>query len=100
MINVSIKFLSPIKDLAPYMGIEELVDKKIVLLVNFLTGFSALVAIILIIIAGYTFITSSGDSDRVEKAGKMLTGAVVGLIIVFIARMVVAFILEKVIEGK
>ena len=63
-----------------------------------MTGFAALVAVILIIVAGYMFITSSGDADKVEKAGKTLSGAIVGLVIVFIARILVEFILKAVVK--
>ena len=63
-----------------------------------MTGFAALVAVILIVVAGYMFITSAGDADKVEKAGKTLSGAIVGLIIVFIARILVEFILKAVVK--
>jgi len=44
------------------------------------------------------FITSAGDADKVDKAGKTLSGAIIGLIIVFIARILVEFVIRAVVK--
>jgi len=90
--------LSPISGLAQYGDIDTLVSTKVAALINFMTGFAALVAVILIIVAGYMFITSAGDADKVDKAGKTLSGAIIGLIIVFIARILVEFVIRAVVK--
>lgn len=51
-------------------------------LVYFLAGS---IAVIMVIVAGVMYVTSTGDSGRVTKAKNMLTFAVVGIIIVLIA---------------
>ena len=51
-------------------------------LVYFLAGS---IAVIMIIVAGVMYVTSTGDSGRVAKAKNMLTYAIVGLIVVIIA---------------
>ncbi len=93
---------SIVSGLLPTFGsdsdIEDLVGTKVVDAINFFTGFAALVAVILIIVAGYMFITSSGDPDKVDKAGKTLSGTIVGLIIVFVARLLVEFVLKAVVK--
>lgn len=93
MAKVSIGSLSPV-NWAPYSTLDTLVSTKVAGLINFFTGFAALVAVILIIVAGYMFITAAGDADKVEKAGKTISGAVIGLIIVIVARVLVEFILK------
>lgn len=98
MASINISNLSPITGWAQYGTIGTLVDTKIASLINFMTGFAALVAVILILVAGYMFITSAGDSDKVEKAGKTLSGAIVGLVIVFIARILVEFVIKAVVK--
>lgn len=98
MASVNISNLSPITGWAQYGNLDTLVSTKIASLINFMTGFAALVAVILIVVAGYMFITSSGDADKVEKAGKTLSGAIVGLVIVFVARVLVEFILNAVVK--
>lgn len=98
MASINISNLSPITGWAQYGNLDTLIDTKIASLINFLTGFAALVAVILIVIAGYMFITSSGDADKVDRAGKTLSGAVIGLIIVFVARILVEFVIKAVVE--
>lgn len=64
-------------------------------LLSFAVGLSALVAVVIIVYSGFLFITSGGDSENISKAGKALTAAIVGLIIVFLARTIIVFILEE-----
>jgi len=90
--------LSPISGWAQYGDIDTLVNTKIASLINFATGFAALVAVVLIVVSGYMFMTSAGDADKVDKAGKTLTGAIVGLIIIFIARILVEFVIKAVVK--
>lgn len=74
----------------------ETLQEKVTLGLNYFVAASALVAVIMIIIAGYTFITASGDPDRIQKAGQTITAAVVGLIIVFVARLIVEFVVARI----
>ncbi len=62
---------------------------------NFVIGFSAIVAVIMIIYGGYTYIMSGGDSEKISKGGKMITAAVVGMVIVFLAKLIITFILNE-----
>lgn len=71
------------------------VVKLIVDLLNLAVGFSVIVAIIMVIYGGYTFITANGDPENISKGGKILTAAIVGLVIVFLARFIIVFILEE-----
>lgn len=80
--------------LAGVTDIESLISLKGIPLINFFIGFAALVAVIILIVAGYLFITSAGDQEKVAKAQKAITGAVIGLIIVFLARAIVFFVVD------
>ncbi len=73
---------------------ESLVEQRIWVGINFFVLFSAFVAVALIVAAGYGFMTSSGDPEKVKKAQQTLTAAIVGMIIVFMARMIVGFVLD------
>jgi hypothetical protein len=66
-------------------------------LIQFLIGFSAVVCVAMIIVGGYTMITSSGNPEKVEQGQKTLTGAVIGLVICFIAWLIVIFVLKDVL---
>lgn len=50
------------------------------------------VAVIIIIIAGIRFVTSTGDSARIEQAKNTLLYAVIGLVVVIVAYAIVHFV--------
>jgi len=59
---------------------------------QFLAGLIAAVAILMIVISGIMYITSAGDSGRVDRAKQMLLYAIIGLIIALLAWVIVAMI--------
>lgn len=61
-------------------------------LMYFLAG---TVAVIVIIIAGIMYSTSSGDAGRITKAKNLLTYSIVGLIIILVAFVVTAFVIGR-----
>jgi hypothetical protein len=56
-------------------------------------GLSGSVALLMFIIGGIMYLTSGGQPAKVQKGTKMITGAVIGLIIIFSAGVVIKFIL-------
>lgn len=74
--------------------INGLIEGKVATLINYAMAFSGIVAVILLIVAGYSFITSAGDPDKAAQAGKMVTGTIIGLAIVLIAGILVKYILQ------
>ncbi len=95
LLAVNIGGLSPIS-LGGYSNLDTLVGGKVADLINWGTGFAALVAVIFLIVAGYTYITAAGDAEKIEKAGKTITAAIIGLVVVFIARILVELVIEKI----
>ncbi len=75
---------------------EGVIEGKGIPLINTIINFSALVAVIMFVVAGYLLITAAGNSDQISKGQKTLTAAVVGMIIVFMAKVIVLFVLERV----
>ena len=55
-------------------------------------NFLALIAVVVIIIAGIRLIVSQGEEEQKEKAKKTIFYAVIGLIIVLFARVIVSLI--------
>lgn len=66
--------------------------------VNLAIGLAALVSVVVLIASGYLYITAAGDEAKVEKATKSLTYAIVGLVICFIAVILVQFVLGSVLQ--
>ena len=50
------------------------------------------IAVIFLIIAGFTFLTASGDTDKVTRARRMLTYALIGVAVAVGSRGLVALI--------
>lgn len=65
---------------------------------NFAIGLAALVCIAVIIGSGYMYITAAGDEEKVRKAGKSITYAVIGLIVCVISAILVEFVLKNILE--
>jgi len=60
-------------------------------LIAWVLGFVSLIAVIMVIIGGFQWLTAAGNEEKVEKAKKTISSAVVGLIIVILAWAVVIF---------
>lgn len=58
-------------------------------------GFAIVVAVVVIIVAGYQYITAAGDEAKIKKATTTLTWAIVGLIVAFIALLLVQFVMTN-----
>lgn len=65
---------------------------------NYAIGLSAFVCVAIIISSGYMYITAGGDEEKIRKAGKSITYAVVGLIICVISVILVKFVLVKILQ--
>ena len=73
-------------------------DKLNTLIKNNINIFSVLVgivAVIMIIIGGFRYITSGGDSGNVTGAKNTILYAIVGLVIVALAQFIVKFVLNQ-----
>lgn len=75
--------------------INSVMENKIKPGLNWFVAFSVVVAVTMVIVAGYNLITSNGDPDKIQKGTKGITAAVIGMIVVFTARIFLVFILEK-----
>ena len=64
----------------------------IVDVINWLIGASVLVCVVMLVWAGYSYMTAGGDEGKVQKATKTLTNAIIGLVISLLALVLVNFI--------
>lgn len=63
--------------------------------VNIFSVIVGVVAVIMIIIGGFKYITSGGDSGKVGSAKSTIIYAIVGLIIVALAQVIVKFVISR-----
>ncbi len=73
------------------------IPKLIKAIVAFLRNFALALAPVIIVLAGYFFVTSGGDPAKIVQAKKMVIYALVGLAIILTAEGIVALI-EEVIK--
>lgn len=64
-------------------------------IIRIILSFLALVAVSLVIYGGYIYMTAGGNQENIDKAKKILIGAVIGLIIILSAFAIVSFILNR-----
>lgn len=71
------------------------VNSTIALVVNILSFIVGVAAVIMIIIGGFKYVTSSGDSANITSAKNTILYAIVGLVVVALAQVIVTFVLNK-----
>jgi magnesium-transporting ATPase (P-type) len=64
-------------------------------IINILSSLVAAVAIIMIIVGGFRFVTSGGDSNRVTSAKSTIFNAIIGLVIAIFAQVIVRFVIYE-----
>ena len=72
-------------------------ETKDISLTNILTAvycWAGIIAIIVVVIAGFYYALSQDDPQRVARAKNTLLGAVVGLVIIFIAYTITIIVVE------
>jgi hypothetical protein len=69
------------------------VIKTVMNIISYITGIAA---VVLIIISALRFITSGGDSNNVAAARKTLTYALIGIAVIILSQIIIAFVLDNV----
>ena len=64
-------------------------------LFDFAMTFSVVIGVVALIIAGFKFMLSRGDSEKIKEATRSLLFALIGLVIVFISPTVVKFVIDN-----
>ena len=75
-------------------GAEDSVNDLITQIVNIFSIVVGIIAVIMIIVGGFKYITSSGDSGNVTSAKNTIMYAIIGLVIVALAQIIVRFVLN------
>lgn len=72
------------------------IQEIVTLVVNVFSIVVGIVAVIMIVVGGFKYITSGGDSGNITSAKNTIVYAVIGLVIVALAQFIVKFVLNKV----
>ncbi|OGL37906.1 hypothetical protein A3E49_01355 [Candidatus Saccharibacteria bacterium RIFCSPHIGHO2_12_FULL_49_19] len=66
-------------------------------IINVLSIAVGIIAVVMIILGGFRYVTSGGDATKVQSAKNSLMYAIIGLIVVALAQIIVRFVLKKTI---
>lgn len=66
------------------------------IIVNYLLTFVGVIFFLILIYGGYLWMAAQGNEDQVIKAKKITTDAILGIIVIFMARIIVEFILYQI----
>ena len=78
------------------VGEERNLKFAIASIVNVVLGFLGILAVIIIMYAGFKWMTASGNEEQVGEARKMLLQAVIGLIIIMAAWVIIKFVTTEI----
>src|SRR3990167_5070270 len=66
--------------------------KNIIQILSIVVG---IIAVVMIILGGFRYVTSGGDATKVQSAKNTLLYAVIGLVIALLAQIIARFVLQK-----
>lgn len=64
-------------------------------LINVVLGFLGIIFLLLVIYAGFLWMTAGGNSDKVDKAKSILIQATIGLVILLAAYAITSFVVTQ-----
>lgn len=64
-------------------------------IVNIVLGFLGIVAVVIILIGGFKWMTSSGNEDQIADAKKYIVNGIIGLVIVFASWAAASFVISN-----
>ena len=67
---------------------------NIVDIINLAINFSIVVAVVMIIVGGYILMMSAGDPDKAEQGQKTLTNSIIGLVVVFVVKLIFILVMD------
>ena len=65
-------------------------------ILSVILGFLGIIATLIILLGGFKWMTSQGNTDKVEEAKKLIGAGIVGLVIILAAYAITRFVLSSV----
>ena len=91
---------SPAYEAAGCNGSDDDLPIVITGIVNAVIAVCGLVAVVFVVVGGINYMTSNGDSGKIEKAKKTILYALIGIAITVLAFAIVNFVINNIIGGK
>ncbi len=68
-------------------------------IINIILGFLGTIAVLLFLFGGFKWVTSQGESNKIDEAKKLMGAAVVGIAIIFASYAVSQFIISQLYQN-
>lgn len=78
----------------------ESLDTRVIGIINAVIGVLGLVCVVVMIIGGVNYMTSSGDTGKVKKAKDTILYGLIGLVICVLAFAIVNFLITNIITNE
>lgn len=88
-----------IPDIGSEIGLGSADPMTIVInIIQLALGFAALIALVFIILGGFQWMLSAGNDEKIARAKKTISAAIIGIVIILISWAIVQFVINTVIE--
>ena len=77
------------------LGTNTDVKTVVVNIIQFLLGFLAIIAIIIVLYAGFQWMTAAGNEEKITSARGTLTAGLIGLVIILAAYAITSFVINQ-----
>lgn len=71
------------------------INRVITVALNLMSVVIGIIAVVMLMVAGYKYITAGGDSGNITSAKHTIVYALIGLVVVALAQFIVQFVLDK-----
>ncbi len=68
-------------------------------IIRIILGFLGIVAVIIILLGGFKWMTAGGNEDKVGEAKKLITAGIIGLVIIVAAFAIATFVLNSLMQA-
>jgi hypothetical protein len=68
-------------------------------LINVALGFLAIIAVIIVLVGGFQYMLSGGDTSKTESARKMIVSGIIGLAIILSAWAITSFVISRLVTA-
>ena len=77
------------------LGTRDLKD-TIVAVLNVLLGFLGILAVIIILLGGFKWMTAAGSEDKIGEAKKLISAGIVGLVVILAAYAIATYVISTI----
>src|SRR3989338_3486450 len=68
-------------------------------IINVALGLLGIVAVVIILLGGFTWMTAAGNEEKVDKARKLIVAGIIGLAIILSAYAIARFVIESLVTA-